>query len=186
MNDNNTLLLSIGYAVEEREGEFRNFFGLQISVLDARNPAQPTVAQQYVVKRNSSESYVETNAVSDFRSVRYDPQTQRLILPVSILRYQYWMPNDHGFRVFIVNENEITPTCRIDMVVNTSYNDCYYCASLPFRSMIFRGNIMMMVAHFVTSISLRSCTSEWNLTVSPPADPNDCCDAFFGAGLSPT
>jgi hypothetical protein len=180
MNDNNTLLLGISDAVKERKDGFLNFFGLQISVLDARNPAQLMVAQHYLIEENSTFDDVRTSAMSDFHSVRYDPHTQRLILPVSLQSFKDSSLDYYGFYVFIVNENEITPTCSIDIKANASHNDCFYCAGIPYRSMIFHGNIMTVAAHFVQSTNLKSCTSEWNFAVSPPIDLDQmCCDAIF-------
>jgi hypothetical protein len=45
INDNNTLLLSIGQVLDANAYSL----GLQVSVLDARNPAQPTMAQHLVI-----------------------------------------------------------------------------------------------------------------------------------------
>jgi hypothetical protein len=180
MNDNNTLLLGISDAVKERKDGSLNYFGVQISVLDARNPAQPMVAQHYLIEGNATFDYVRTSAMSDFPSVRYDSQTQRLFVPVSLRTYPGSSLNYYGFYVFIVNENEITPTCTVDIKANASYNDCFYCAGFPYRSMIFHGNIMTTAAHFVQSTNLKLCTSEWNLTVSPSFGlDQQCCDAIF-------
>jgi hypothetical protein len=174
MNGNNTLILAI-----DRKVESYTFVGLQINVLDASNPAQPIVIQQYVITDKDFSS-IETSASWDFYSLRYDPQTQRLILPVSMTGSKNSAPDYNGFHVFIVNEHEITPTCRIEIAPDINRDDCYYCAGFRYRSMIFRGSIMALVDHFVTSTDLKSCTSEWNLTVSPPLSADQsCCKAFF-------
>jgi hypothetical protein len=154
INDNNTLLLTIG---------LDDYLGLQVSVLDVHNPAQPTVPQQYLMNKDAAVDFMVSPAWRDFHSVRYDPQTQRLILPLSISSYKNPSLDFEGFYVFIVNEHEIAPTCRI----NLAFKECIDCASLPYRSMIFRGNIMAMTGHFVTSVNLKSCISEWNFTLYP-------------------
>jgi hypothetical protein len=174
INNNNTLLLAVGLLINENGDSS----GLQISVLDARNPTQPKVSRQYVVEQNVNTGYMTSAVFTDYHSVRYDPQTQRLILPLSIGNFEDPALDYNGFYVFIVNENEITLTCRIQLAdAITSQNKCYYCAGFPHRSMVFHGRIMTMVAHFVQSANLKSCTSEWNLTVSPK-DPDSCCDAY--------
>jgi hypothetical protein len=112
-------------------------------VLDARNPAQPTVAQRYLIT-DMEFSSIETSAFWDFYSVRYDPQTQHLVLPVSMTISKSSALNYHGFHVLNVNEHEITPTCRIEITADINRSECYYCARFRYRSMVFHGNIVTM------------------------------------------
>jgi hypothetical protein len=179
MNDDNTLLLAIGQEADENGITL----GLQISVLDARNPAKPTMAQRYLVEQDQN-TYSSSESSWDFHAFRYDRQSERLILPVSINNWQDPSQEFHGFYVFVVNADEIAPTCRIQQAdYGMSQNVCYYCAYFPSRSMIFNGNVTTVGGHFVRSTNLNTCASEWDLTISLTDPSVGCCGWFQKGGL---
>jgi uncharacterized secreted protein with C-terminal beta-propeller domain len=164
INDDNTLLITVGQATNENALNL----GLQISVLDARDGTKPTVAQRYTVPSLLGNGYSTSFVIYEYKSFRYDPRTERLIIPNTRFFFD-------GYYVFVINENEITPTCRISSI---PYNDgqtaVCYCSYLPWRSMIFNGNVTTMGDHFIQSTDPNTCANKWNRTITV-TDPKNCC-----------
>jgi Beta propeller domain len=171
MNNDNTWLLSVGQEATE-DGVV---LGLQITVFDIRDPADPAIAQRYAIELNDDVSS-SSEATWDFKAFQYDRQTERLILPVAIYNWSDASQDFHGFYVFTVNKDSITLTCRIqhgDYYIDTSF--CYYCASFPPRAMIFNGNVTTMNSHFVRSTNPDTCESIWDFTVKIREPTGACC-----------
>jgi hypothetical protein len=177
MNDDNTLLLAIGQITDE----VGYIVGMQITVLDARNPAKPAVAQRYSLELAQNHT-MRYDAFMDFKAFRYDRQSGRLIVPIIDMALGELSSVFRGFYIFVVNENEITLTCKFQQADYPSYkNVCFLCRSFPFRSMIFNGNVTTTSGFFVRSTNMNTCAIEWNLTiVLPIPDPEfSCCTADY-------
>ena len=174
MNDDNTLLLSIGEEADEEGFSL----GLAISVFDATDPANPFLAARYVVEEDP-ETWSGSEAQWDFMSIRYERTTQRLILPVDVSNWQDKSKEFHGFMVFVVTPNSIALDCQIEH--GNPFTDaavCYYCAYLPPRSMIFGGDVTTLDNHRVVSTDLNTCSQVWALDISIPAEADECCGYF--------
>jgi hypothetical protein len=74
MNEDNTLLMTIGRDADIINASFFEFLGLYISVLDVRNSTKPSVIQYYYVKHDKP-GHSSSDALMGFKSFRYDRQT---------------------------------------------------------------------------------------------------------------
>lgn len=174
INDDNTLILAIGQETDS-DGMI---LGLQLTVFDMSDPASPAVLQRHVVESSSNvDSY--SDALWDFKAIRY--AGGRLILPMDIYPiYENVTDTEsfHGFVTFAVNATGITEECSINHVQEMSTTVCYYCSSLPRRSMIFDGNVVTMQNHGAMSTNMDTCQDQWQLALSVPSG-DDCCNAWY-------
>lgn len=131
--------------------------GLQVSVFDVTDFANPSRVQHIVVEGGSSHS----EAQFDHHAFRYVPETKSLIIPVS--KYTYRDPmapeaeggedgdNFDGFHVYRVDPRE-----GIFLQGQVTHADaglmdrnCFSWSYIPARSMVFGGNLMTLKGHSV-------------------------------------
>jgi len=182
MNADNTLILALGQEADE----FGTVLGIQITVFDARNPNNVTANVRYTIEE-SRDTYSHSRSLDDFKATRY--AGDRLIIPIDVWG-SYGSENTdsfHGFVTYFVNATTIQPECRIahgqEEPQIEDWNGrsvCYYCASLPERSMIFDGNLMTMNNHFIRSSDMNTCQQIWSLDIVEDDDSAGCCGAFWG------
>jgi hypothetical protein len=165
VNEDNSLLIAVGQEAKEVD----TLPGFQISVLDARDPAKPTMVQRYTIPSPVGGGWVDSFEMYGYKSFRYDHQGERLIIPIQIVNFQDPTEDFEGYYAFVANENEITLKCRISSTFDDGGESvCYYCGYLPWRSMIFDGNVTTLGQHFVRSTNLNTCANEWNRTITIP------------------
>lgn len=168
------MILAVG---EEADDEGISL-GLQITIYDATNPAEPFAVQRYVVEQDR-ETYSSSQAQWDFKSFRY--VADHLIIPVSIYSWENYGDNFDGFLVFFATEDLIEERCRIsnvDFALDEVNSYCYYCAYLPARSFVFDGNLMTTHNHKILSTDLGTCTNVWSLDVMIRSEDGQCCGVW--------
>ncbi len=175
MNDDNTLILAIG----EEADDFGTVLGLQITVFDMTNLADPKVAQRHVIEKESN-SYSSTESMWDFMATRYSDG--QLIMPLNIYNWEQPSKNFNGFVVFEANADMIREEFRISHFASTMANGenmCFSCgSSLPRRAMIFDGKLMTTDNHFVRSTDMNTCTLNWQLDITSDENSTDCCGFY--------
>lgn len=172
MNDENTLLLTIG-----RKGEGDS---VQASVFDVRDPMKPLLsARQDIAESvdpghgNKDYSHSSSDSLSDFKATRYIDGH----LIVQIYAYSHdnsdgydyyddWYDNDtsfDGFATYAVSETAIETECKISLPDSGDSYDYYdfYDTILPARSMIFDGKIVTMKGDSVQSHDMSTCQEVW-------------------------
>lgn len=190
-----SLMLGIGQSVDESNGWSE---GVKISLFNITNPERPTELATLV------DLNAYSNAEHDFKSFRYLPLTQKLILPKS----EYTWRSDgnfDGFVVYDVNLTAITPryqskfmhsscffcelqttpyliSCLPLLVSHASSNDifngCWYDAYMPPRSLVFKSKVTTILSHTVISTDLETGTEEWTLNLDDGVN-NTICGRYF-------
>jgi Beta propeller domain len=177
MNDENTMILAIGQEADE----FGTVLGLQISLFDARDVNDVKVLRHTV--ETDPNVYSDTAGMWDFMAIRFNRETGRLIIPVDMSNWQNPSQDFHGFRVYSVTETAVEEdeNCRVQMGnANQMSSMCFYCASLEPRAMIMNGNMMLTKGHFVKSIDMDDCSTQWEFAVNSTRDPTtECCGYYY-------
>jgi len=133
-----TRMLAIGKEADE-EGRVTGF---QISLFNIENPFNTEVLQRYMIPAKWSSSQAE----GDHLAFRYMADSKLLLLPVSYHGEKDGGPFD-GFQVYYVDDDMIEERLSVSMVSNPQMifrGGCWYDASLPPRSMVFKGKAMFI------------------------------------------
>ena len=181
MNADNSLLLAIG----QDSTDDGTILGVQITVFDVTNPSKPFAAVRRVIEDDLG-TYSYTPSLDDFKATRF--AGDRLIIPMDI--YPSWTDQGkqgkefHGFITYFVNATHIEQECTIPHQTakdsgSFETDECFYCAFLQPRSMIFDGNLMTMNHHFVRSNDMNTCKEEWSLDLLIKDDSGGCCNAYY-------
>lgn len=109
MNTDNSLILAIG---EEADGDGMPI-GLQITVFDVLDPRNPVAVQRHLIE-NDLDTYSSTDGAWQFKAVRYEKTSQRLIIPVNINNWNDPTSNFNGFIAYYVSATLIEESCRIE------------------------------------------------------------------------
>jgi hypothetical protein len=173
MNDENCLILAIGQEANQSGG----ILGVQISVFDACDVDNVNVTRHTIELEDNV--YSSSNALWDIKSVRFNRDTGRLIIPVDVHDWQNEANSFHGFKIYVVTADSIVEDCSVEAGNNLLNGDvCYGCRGvLEPRSMIFGGDLMTTKAHVVTSTDLNTCEQVWQFGVTVPEDDAyGCCN----------
>lgn len=113
----------------------------------------------------------------DFKSFRYLPLSQKLILPKT--KYTWTdAGNFDGFVVYDITLDEIAPSYNIQHA--SSYDmhyGCWYSAYMPARSLVFQSKLTTILSHSVMSTDLGTGKKLWNLTLQ--GLDNTVCSPYF-------
>ena len=167
-------ILAIGQDADENG----RTIGLQISLYDVSDFADPQQVQKYVEMDGYS------SAEYDHKAFRYLPESELLILPVySSSEGEYF----DGFVVYDVKTtNEFSKQFEISHVTKQSLDSCWDMAYLGERSMVFDGKVTTMKGHTVLSHDLNTQEREWKLNLDKDLKKSDSDDCgywrpmFFG------
>lgn len=182
----NKMLLAVG----EETDETGTVLGLQLTVFNVTIPTHPVNVYRFVIEQEKY-SYSWSDLEYDFKSGRYNRESQRLIIPVDIyggddIIYRngtviQGKSSFHGFMTFIVNSTIIEKSCGVEHgnEVPGSLQPCYYCAWFPPRTMIFDGQLMTVKDHFVKSTNMNSCLENWSLEIVINDTDGGCCGIFY-------
>jgi len=141
-------ILAVGQDANETTGMP---MGLQISLFDTTDFANPILAQKKVLQSGQDGS-ATSDSQYDPKAFRYLPAVNKLILPVS--KYSYSAEdgeNFDGFRIYDIDELEgIT---KVGEVIHADAalmsRACFSWAYIPSRSMVFNGNLLTMKGHTI-------------------------------------
>ena len=101
----------------------------------------------------------------DFKSFRYLPLSQKLILPKSEYTWTE-AGNFDGFVVYDITLDKIEPRYNIQHASSYDmYYGCWYSASMPARSLVFQSKLTTILSHSVMSTDLDTGKELWNLTL---------------------
>ena len=176
----NDLILALGQDASDT-GQTN---GLQISLFDVSDFANPQRVNQYVETSSSSD------AQYDHKAFRYLPESKLLILPLNIYAYP-WESNAQeyfdGFVVYDVDETKGAFTKKFN-VSHVDGSDAYsgvgsYCWGsdlLPSRSLVFDGNVTTLKGHVVQSHNLATEELLWNLNLDEGRVDEDSCNDWNG------
>ena len=164
-------LLAVGQDANETNGQL---LGLQVSLFNVQNLSDPILMHKNVV-----EGWSRSSSQYDHHSFRYLPETEALILPVSI--YDRETTFD-GFYIYDINkENGIEKLGQVVHVDNdyiTKFN-CFSNAYLQPRSLVFNSRLMTMKGHTVMmSSSVTSSEMVWRQNLDIGAE-NKVCYPWF-------
>ena len=114
----------------------------------------------------------------DFKSFRYLPLSQKLILPKSEYTWTE-TGNFDGFVVYDIALDSIEPRFNIQHASSYDmYSGCWYSAYLPPRSLVFQSKLTTILSHSVISTDLFTGNKMWNLTLKG-LDDTICSPYFF-------
>jgi hypothetical protein len=178
MNDENNMILAIGQEADK----FGMVLGLQISMFDVRTVNDIKVLRHTI--ETDPNVYSDTAGMWDVMAIRFNRETGRLVIPVDMSNWQQPSSDFHGFRVYSVTEDAIgeDENCRVEMGnanQMSNKNMCYYCASLEPRAMIMNGDMMLTKSHFVKSVDMNDCTTQWQFAVNSTPDPTTGCCGYY-------
>jgi hypothetical protein len=101
----------------------------------------------------------------DFKSFRYLPLSQKLILPKT--KYSWTdAGNFDRFVVYDITLDEIAPSYNIQHA--SSYDmhyGCWYSAYMPANSLVLQSKLTNILSHSVMSTDLDTGKKLWNLTL---------------------
>lgn len=175
----NKFILAVGQDADEETGRP---LGLQVSLFDLTDFANPVQIQKTVIQGTASSS----DAQYDHRAFRYIEEANILILPVS--SYSPNLDSDNGFDGFHVYNVDIDN--GIEKIAEVIHADselisksCFSWANLPPRSMMFQGSLMTFKAHSILmSDVLDTNTLMWSVNLDQDrtlADEAGCMPWFI-------
>lgn len=174
INSDNTLLLALGQEADESTGFT---LGLQLTLFDASDPANPKSLQRHTVETDPN-TYSFSTVEWDFKAFRYlslGNDFGLAIVPLSInAGWEVTDGNFDGFVIFDVSKEGISERFRISHVESQDFWGCYYNAYLPERSLVFNGDVMTLKGHSIVSTNLDSGLNVWNLTLGKPENTTEC------------
>lgn len=163
------LMLGVGSNVNETTGWES---GLKISLFDVSDPMKLKELAVFVDEGASS------SGSWDFKSFRYLPLSQKLILPKSEYTWTE-TGNFDGFVVYDIALDSIEPRFNIQHASSYDmYSGCWYSAYLPPRSLVFQSKLTTILSHSVISTDLFTGNKMWNLTLKG-LDDTICSPYFF-------
>jgi hypothetical protein len=147
-NKNVSFILGVGYETEVTGDSWQLFMAL--SLIDVSTPALPKTIVSYREAGSSSD------ATFDFLSVRYLPESKKLIIPVSNSDY-----NDNGiynytdgFAVYDISDDSISPAFNVTHSTTESY--CWYDAMIPARSFVIQSELTTIKGHTAITTEMKS------------------------------
>lgn len=144
--------------------------GLKISLFNVTDPSSPTETVSLVDRGYYS------NAQHDFKSFRYLPKNQILILPRS--NNNCWdggRDNFDGFVVYDIEADAITQRDEINHDIdNMACHGCWSDATMPPRSFVFQSEVTTILSHSVISTDLGSGEPLWTLNLDEGRDSDNC------------
>jgi len=169
----NDRLLAIGKEADEKTGRVTGF---QITLFDVSNLKNTKVLQRYTL--DNDKGWMSSSAENDHLAFRYLPQSKLLILPVR--RTTYWSskkdPFD-GFKIYYVDDDGIEKRFGIEMTSPSKIRKgCWYRASLPARSMVFKGNLTVVKGHGYASYDLNTEMRRWKHNLDKNLPKNKCAN----------
>lgn len=172
-------LLAIGREADEETGRVTGF---QITLFDVSDLHNTSVLQRYTLEDRWSSSSAE----NDHMAFRYLPQSNLLLLPMSIRGYDSSKrdPFD-GFTVYYVDPTgtePIQPRFSVSMVDDPSSirYGCWYDAYLPARTLVFQGNATFVKGHSSVSYTLGDTqTQRWYHNFDDGNDKTTGCFSYW-------
>ena len=171
-------LLAIGREADEETGRVTGF---QITLFDVTDLNNTSVLQRYTLEDQWSSSSAE----NDHMAFRYLPESNLLLIPLSIRgRGDKRDPFD-GFTVYSVDPNgmePIQPRFSVSMVEDPSSirYGCWYDAYLPARTLVFKGNATFVKGHSSVSYTLGDTqTQRWYHNFDDGRDKTTGCFSYW-------
>ena len=171
-------MLAIGREADEETGRVTGF---QITLFDVSDLNNTLVLQRYTLEEQWSSSTAE----NDHLAFRYLPQSNLLLIPLSIRgMYDKRDPFD-GFTVYYVNPSgtgKIEPRFSVSMVEDPSFirYGCWYDAYMPARTLVFRGNATFIKGHSSVSYTLGGTQSQrWYHNFDDGLDKTSGCFSYW-------
>merc|ERR1712151_161046 len=146
-NDEN-FILAVGQDANETTGMP---MGLQISLFDATDFANPKLSQKKVLQAGQNGA-TSSDAQYDPKAFRYLNDANKLIIPVSKYSYNAEDSTDFdGFRIY--NIDELEGITKVGEVIHADADlisrACFSWAYIPSRSMVFNSNLLTMKGHTI-------------------------------------
>lgn len=168
INADNTLIVGVG----EEADEGGTILGLQVSLFDASDPANPQLRNKATVETDL-DTWSSSDVSFDFKAFRYvalEEETGIVILPVRVESWdQGATGNFDGFYVFDVSrDGGVALRMKISHVESEEFfGGCYSpTARLAQRSMVFNGNVTTMKGHSIVSTDLDTTEQRWKMDLS--------------------
>lgn len=168
-------------AVGQNANDEGRVLGVQLSLFDASDPANPVLVDRLDVEKDEN-AWSGSAASWDeraFRFLKLGEKTGKVIIPLSISTWSEWDPitgtnidppegsNFEGFVVFDIANDEITREFDIDHdTIGYRGGQCGWYGWLPERSMVFSGNAMTMKGYTVKSTSLSTGENKWSIDIN--------------------
>ena len=176
INDDNTLLVTIGDEADENGG----VLGVKIALFNATDPASPEEISSAAVELGE-DTWSHSEASVDYKAFRWlslGNGTGIAILPVRIDSWtetgQSTSGGFDGFYVYNVSPKDgISLRFNISHVYLEDLDGCYgdtFNNFLPQRSMVFNGNVTTLKGNSVVSTNLDTGRKLWTLDLPEPAD----------------
>lgn len=142
--------------------------GLQISLFDVSDFANPKRMRKYTEEKNGSSA-----AQYDHRAFRYLPESKLLILPLST---PYWMWGEEAFDGFVVYDVDESKDFAKKFDIshfNPEKGTCWGQDTLPSRSLVFNGDVTTLKGHKVLSHDLDTGDFLWNISLDEGREKGD-------------
>ena len=149
-------ILGVGYEIDDNWQT-----SMKLSLIDVSTQSSPKMVTSYIGAGSS------TDAAYDFLAVRYLPDSQKLIVPVSRSDYNGNGTYNYtdGFTVYDISDESITPA--FDVTHSTTESYCWYDAIVPARSFVIKSELTTIKGHIAISTEMKtgSVTSKLDLDV---------------------
>jgi len=149
-------ILGVGYEIDDNWQT-----SMKLSLIDVSTQSSPKMITSYIGAGSS------TDAAYDFLAVRYLPESQKLIVPVSRSDYNSNGTYNYtdGFTVYDISDESITPA--FDVTHSTTESYCWYDAIVPARSFVIKSELTTIKGHIAISTEMKtgSVTSKLDLDV---------------------
>jgi hypothetical protein len=175
VNDAHTLLLGVGQEADENG----MVLGLQVTLYDSTDPANPSVIDRYAVEVKD-DVYSSSAVEWDFKALRYvalGDDFGILIIPVRVDSWTSAEGNFDGFILLDISVTGMTERFRISHVDSEDFRfGCFYWAQLPERSFVVNGNVTTLKGHSIRIHDLDSGLTTGGIDLDTGVDPNqDIC-----------
>ncbi|KAL3795470.1 hypothetical protein HJC23_000828 [Cyclotella cryptica] len=123
---------------------------VKLSLIDVSTPSSPKMVTSY----KEAGSY--TDAAYDVLAVRYLPESNKLIIPVTKSDYNGNVAANYtdGFAVYDISDESITPA--FDVIHYTTESYCWYDAVIPARSFVIQSELTTIKGHVSIRTEMKS------------------------------
>jgi len=164
MIDGVTYILSIGQDWNQTDWSS----SLKLTLFNITDEASPTVAADYL------DDGAYSTASWDFKSIRYLPESNKLIIPRSKYTCQA-EGNFDGFVSYNISATEITPHHNISHTNSSSmYGGCWYDAYMQPRSLVFQSKLTTILAHRVVNSDMETGEINWDIDLDVRLNKSHC------------
>jgi len=142
--------------------------GLQISLFDVSDFANPKQVRKYTEENNASSA-----AQYDHRAFRYLPESKLLILPLSTPYWNWGKDAFDGFVVYDVDESKDFEKKFEISHFDSGERACWGEDTLPSRSLVFNGDVTTLKGHKVYSTDLDTGDVRWDINLDEGREEGD-------------